>query len=162
MSPVALSSVQLILQLWITMPGYKIQIFLWLPKHSLFRIILPNQKEKGAELTNSMGLCPSWETARRSSTQDFPNVLRKPKVHYHAHNNPLLVHTLRLFWNWLIQFLLPHLNCVGLILPTFSLHTVISLKASPSIPCTHSTSPHGYYSYMPCPSQPPWLDSGER
>jgi hypothetical protein len=160
MSPVTLTSVQLTLQLWITMLGYKMQIFLCLPKHSLLRMILPGNKEKRSELTNPMGLCPSWETARRSSTQKFSNVLRKPRVHYHAHNNSLLVLILRLFWNWLIQFILPHSICVGLILPSFSLHIVISLMTFPSVPCTNSTSPYGYY--MPCPSQPPWLHSGER
>jgi hypothetical protein len=43
------------------------------------------------EPTNSLEITPVWEAASRSTTQEFPNVLWNPKIHYRAHKSPRLV-----------------------------------------------------------------------
>jgi hypothetical protein len=41
-------------------------------------------------ITNYMEKSPSWEAASRSATQEFPDILWNPKIHFRIHMNPSL------------------------------------------------------------------------
>jgi hypothetical protein len=104
-----------------------------------------------------MELGPSWEAVNFAAIQWVQSILWKPKVHYRVHKSPALVpvlsqidpvHTIQ---SYLSKF---HFNIVHP--PTFFFLVVSFLLAFPPIFYMHSSSP--YSCYMPCPSNPPWLD----
>jgi hypothetical protein len=105
-------------------------------------------------ITNSMELSPSWEAASCAATQQFPNTLQNPKVHYRVHKGPQLVP---------IQSIPPHPISLRSIL-ILSSHLRLGLPSGlsfllvfPSKSYIHSSSLHACC--MPRPSHPPCPDN---
>jgi hypothetical protein len=46
------------------------------------------------QLTNSIEMNPYYETTSRSATEEFPNMLKYPSVHYRVYKSPPLIRVL--------------------------------------------------------------------
>jgi hypothetical protein len=109
-------------------------------------------------LTYSMELSPYWEAASRAATQEFPDILWNPKVHYRVHNTPPLVPTLSQINP--VDTNRSYLRSILIL----SSHLCLSIPSGPfpsgsptKILYAFLVSPHSYY--MPRPSHPPWLNN---
>jgi hypothetical protein len=105
------------------------------------------------ELSNSMDLNPSSEAASCAVTQELPNILWNPKVHYRVHKSPPLAP------------ILSQINPIH-ITPSY-LRSILILATCVRLGLPSGLFPSGfptkilyaflYPCYMPCPSHPPWL-----
>jgi hypothetical protein len=102
-----------------------------------------------------MDLSPSWAAASCGATQDFPNILWNPKVHYRVHKSPSPVCILSQIEPVNTTQHSLSLSSI-LILSTHLRFGVSFLLAFPQTSYIHSASPH--LCCMPCPSHPPWLN----
>jgi hypothetical protein len=107
-------------------------------------------------ISNSIGLSPSRGAASRSVTQEFPNILWNPKLHYRVHKSPPLVptlsqvssvHTTASYLSKIYLILSSHLR---LCLPSGIFSSGFPSKILYALSFLHPC-------YMLCPSHPPWL-----
>jgi hypothetical protein len=104
-----------------------------------------------------MELSPWWEGTSCSATQEFPNIVWNPKIHYRVHKSPSLVPVLN------------QMNPVHTAPSSLRFILVLSSRLPLGLPSSliHCGFPtkilHGFLflpqaCYMPCPSHSPWLD----
>jgi hypothetical protein len=99
-----------------------------------------------------MELSPFWEATNCAATQELPNILRNPYVHYRVRKSPPLVPILSQIDS--VHIIPSYLSKIyfNIVHPSMSLvFLVVSfLLAFPPISYIHSSSPHSCY--RPCPS----------
>ena len=99
---------------------------------------------------------PSWEASRFAARQEFPRILRNPKVHYRIHKcSPpvLILGQLDSVYTPTSHFLIIHLN---IILPSMPGSPQWSLSLRLPHHNTLHTSPLPHMHYMPRPSHSSW------
>jgi hypothetical protein len=122
-----------------------------------FRWFLEEKLFTKNKVINVMQLSASWEVNSCAATEELPNILWSPKVHYSVHKSPPLIPILSQInpiyttISHLSSFLIlsAHL-CLGL--PSGLFHSSFPTNILPAF----LIFLHSYY--IPCPSHPPWLD----
>jgi hypothetical protein len=105
-------------------------------------------------LTNFMEPSPSWEAISHSVTQEWPNTLWNPTLHYRVHKSLLPVSTLRQMNPLLTNHLISP-RSISILFSELHLYLPSSLF-SYDFP---AETIHAFlFSHMPCSPYPPWLD----